>query len=70
MRNKRLLSEAKMNADSIDLLSLSWRNFEYLVGEALRQRGFSVTETPEGPDGDVKLALREPTCVSPGETWA
>ena len=38
---------------------LSWRNFERLVGEAFRQKGYSVTETGgAGGDGGVDLILK------------
>jgi restriction system protein len=58
-RNKKLLAEAKVTAGSADLMDLSWENFENLVGEAFRERGFSVSETPPGPDGGVDLELRK-----------
>lgn len=41
------------------LEGLDWRAFEQVVGEALRQRGWRVTETGgNGPDGGVDLELR------------
>ncbi len=37
---------------------MSWRQFEALVGEGFRRRGFSVTELGgQGPDGGVDLVL-------------
>jgi len=36
---------------------LSWVAFERLVGEAFRQRGYSVAETHSGADGGVDLRL-------------
>lgn len=38
---------------------MSWREFEQLVGEAFRQRGYAVEETAPGPDGGVDLVLRK-----------
>jgi restriction system protein len=41
-----------------DVSALSWRDFEALVGEGFRHRGFAVTERGGGgPDGGVDLAL-------------
>lgn len=42
-----------------DVLALSWRDFEMLVGEAFRRQGFDVRETTEGADGGVDLELRK-----------
>ncbi len=43
-----------------DFRSLSWRQFESIVGEAFRRRGFSVLENVfDGPDGGVDLVLRK-----------
>ncbi|MFJ5296834.1 restriction endonuclease [Pseudomonas sp. NPDC088368] len=47
------------------LLSISWREFELLVGEALRRRGFKVQDTGgRGPDGGIDLVARKD-----GETY-
>ena len=41
-----------------DVSALSWRDFEALVGEGFRHRGFAVTERGGGgSDGGVDLAL-------------
>ena len=37
---------------------LSWRDFERLLAEAFRRRGYQVEETGPGPDGGVDLILR------------
>ncbi|MBK1724801.1 hypothetical protein CKO23_21760 [Thiocystis violacea] len=58
-RNKRLLAEAKSVSGHADLANLSWEDFEHLVGEAFRARGFAVRETRPGPDGGVDLELRK-----------
>ena len=39
---------------------LSWREFEELVSEAFRRRGYFVLENPDkGPDGGVDIRLRK-----------
>lgn len=39
---------------------LSWRQFEAIVGEAFRQRGYRVDESAvDGPDGGIDLVLRK-----------
>lgn len=41
-----------------DIASISWQEFEQLVGEGFRQRGFQVSERGgSSPDGGVDLAL-------------
>lgn len=41
-----------------DVSALSWRDFEVLVGEGFRHRGFMVTERGGvGPDGGVDLSM-------------
>ncbi len=42
-----------------EIRSLTWRQFESFVGEHFRQQGYSVVETPEGPDNGVDLVLRK-----------
>jgi restriction system protein len=38
--------------------AMNWREFEALIGEAFRRRGFAVEETGgDGPDGGVDLVL-------------
>ena len=50
-------SEAGRGSDA--LAGLNWQEFEWLVGEAFRQRGFSVVEAGgAGPDGGVDILLR------------
>jgi restriction system protein len=56
-RRKRLLDKQK---DLDSLKSLSWREFEELVGEAYRRQGYFVLENPgEGADGGIDLRLRK-----------
>jgi len=38
--------------------AMDWRDFERLVGEAFRMRGFAVTETGGVADGGIDLKLR------------
>jgi len=54
---KRLLDKQK---DLESIKSLSWREFEELVGEAYRRQGYFVLENQgEGADGGVDLRLRK-----------
>ena len=47
-----------------NLRALNWSDFELLVGEAFRMRGFSVTEAGGGgPDGGIDLELRKEMCI-------
>lgn len=42
----------------VNVANLSWREFERLIGEGFRRRGFQVVERGgAGPDGGVDLAL-------------
>lgn len=55
-RRKRRLLDAQKNSDSIR--SLSWREFEELLAEAYRRKGYSVVEnTKLGPDGGIDIRL-------------
>jgi restriction system protein len=57
-KRARLLRDVASDASGAALRSLSWRDFEQLVGEAFRMRGFTVTETGGGgADGGVDLKL-------------
>lgn len=57
-RHRRDLLEAQSGLDSIS--TMSWREFEMLVGEAFRRQGYSVQETGlGGADGGVDLVLRK-----------
>ena len=39
---------------------MSWQDFEKLVGEIYRRKGYTITETGgEGPDGGVDLVLKK-----------
>lgn len=56
----RKLHENVSHAPSRSTLeAMSWREFEELVGETFRRRGFAVERRGgDGPDGGVDLALR------------
>lgn len=59
-RRKRqsLVAEVATNADGAALRSMNWRDFELLVGEAFRQRGYTVAENGgSGADGGIDLQL-------------
>lgn len=50
--------DAHRNDPQFDVPALSWQDFERLVGEGFRHRGFQVTQRGgAGPDGGVDLAL-------------
>ena len=54
--NKRKRLESQKDIKSIR--ELSWKEFEELVAEAYRRKGYSVTENPDfGPDGGVDIRL-------------
>jgi restriction system protein len=56
-RSKELIDSVSAPSGR-EVSSLSWQEFERLVGEGFRQRGFQVTERGgAGPDGGVDLAL-------------
>jgi len=55
---KRKLLNKQTNLDSIKLLS--WKEFEELVGEAYRRKGYSVLENHRvGSDGGIDLRLNK-----------
>lgn len=55
---KKKLPDKQKDIDSIR--SLSWKQFEELVAEAYRRKGYSVVENDgAGPDGGVDLVLKK-----------
>lgn len=59
-RRKRqgLIAEVAGDTAGTALCTMSWRDFELLVGEAFRMRGYTVTETGGGgADGGIDLQL-------------
>lgn len=57
-RRRDLLQQAVANPHKITD-GMSWQEFELLVGEAFRQRGYAVEETASGSDGGVDLVLHK-----------
>jgi restriction system protein len=56
-RKKKLLDKQK---DLNSIRSISWKEFEELVAEAYRRKGYSVVENDgAGPDGGIDLILRK-----------
>jgi restriction system protein len=55
-RRRNLLAQ-QSGMESIK--ALSWREFEMLVGEIYRRRGYSVAETESGADGGIDLIARK-----------
>ncbi|HRO36455.1 restriction endonuclease [Thauera sp.] len=59
-RRKALAQHVADNTSGGALRTMSWQDFELLVGEAFRMRGYSVSETGGGgADGGVDLELRK-----------
>ncbi|WP_440468703.1 restriction endonuclease [Pseudomonas sp. YH-1] len=58
-KRKKLASDvANATKSGKTVEGISWREFEQLVGEVYRQKGFTVTEAGgSGPDGGVDLVL-------------
>lgn len=57
-RRSRLFETTSASSSADALQNMSWREFETLVGEGFRRRGYSVKETGGGgPDGGVDLIL-------------
>ncbi len=59
-RRRKLARDATENRAADALHGISWREFEMLVGEAFRMKGFRVLELGGGgPDGGVDIVLRK-----------
>ena len=66
--NRRLLrgvavhsfeATGRYHGDDMDpLMTMSWSEFEHLVGEIYRRRGYAVMETAGGADGGIDLVAR------------
>ena len=57
-RAGRMLNQIGTSVDPDPLEGTSWADFELLVGEMFRRRGYAVVETPKGADGGVDLVAR------------
>ncbi|WP_211218751.1 restriction endonuclease [Thermithiobacillus tepidarius DSM 3134] len=56
----QLVEQTRARGQQSALLDMNWREFEMLVGEACRRKGYGVVETGgHGPDGGVDLVLRK-----------
>ena len=58
-KRKKLLATTVEWASHTAIKSMTWQEFEMLVGEAFREQGFTVRETTAGADGGVDLELRK-----------
>lgn len=60
-RRGKLLEEAVRSQDAAAVDGMTWHEFEVLIGEAFRRKGYAVVETGGGgPDGGIDLVLRKP----------
>lgn len=57
-RRRGLVRDVAADGSSAAMCGMDWRDFERLVGEAFRMRGFAVTETGGVADGGIDLKLR------------
>ena len=66
-RRRKLIDKIPASNPAAVVNSLSWQDFELLVGQAFRMQGYAVTETGQaGADGGIDLVLtkgRERTLV-------
>lgn len=59
-KRSQLVEQAQTRGQQSALLDMNWHEFEILVGEAFRRRGYTVLETGgNGPDGGVDLVLKK-----------
>ena len=60
-QRRRLVKESADGHDAGAIDGMAWHQFELLIGEGFRRRGYLVTETGGGgADGGVALILRRP----------
>ena len=60
-RRGKLLEEVVRSQDAAAVDGMTWHEFELLIGEAFRRKGYAVVETGGGgPDGGIDLVLRKP----------
>jgi len=57
-RRRGLVRDVAADHSGAAMRAMAWRDFERLVGEAFRMRGFAVTETGGVADGGIDLKLR------------
>ena len=59
-KRRALHEQVAANPNRAALNDMSWQQFEALVGEAFRRKGYAVTETGGGgADGGIDLALKK-----------
>lgn len=59
-KRERLVDDVACDTSVDSLRNMSWQDFELLVGEAFRLKGYSVNETGGGgADGGIDLQLRK-----------
>lgn len=59
-KRRALHEQVAVSPDRSALNDMSWQQFEALVGEAFRRKGYAVTETGGGgADGGIDLALKK-----------
>lgn len=56
---RALHKQVAASPDRSALNDMSWRQFEALVGEAFRRKGYTVAETASGADGGIDLVLKK-----------
>ena len=56
---RALHAQVAASPDRGALNDMSWQQFEALVGEAFRRKGYTVTETASGADGGIDLVLKK-----------
>ncbi len=60
LKRRALHEQVAASPDRSALNNMSWQQFEALVGEAFRRKGYAVTETGGGgADGGIDLALKK-----------
>lgn len=57
VRSRRIHDQAASRPKGQKTAHLNWQDFETLLAEAFRRRGFRVEETPNGPDGGIDIRL-------------
>jgi len=56
---RALHAKVATSPDRDALNDMSWQQFEALVGEAFRRKGYTVTETASGADGGIDLVIKK-----------
>lgn len=60
IKQKKIYDRVEARSEVAVLNEMSWEDFERLVGEYYKRRGFQVTrEGGNGPDGGIDLVLRQ-----------